>query len=301
MSKTKSLLAVAVALLVFLAYSLWTQLQRVNKLGLELEVARASARSAHSTVEEYYALAAADSLLFSGRQAEAMTAYLQLASDTTKSFLYPSVQREIDRRLTHLNLLGAYARELDTLRALAGRPRAELTPLPVAHTPVASVAPLALERARPGDYDSLTFALRKADMRIRNLESRLTKSSGGNYLTFASGQGNEVYYVGDVQGGKANGRGVALLSSGSRYAGEWRDNKRHGQGTFHWSDGAYYEGEFFDDQRDGTGTYHFPSGEVFIGDWENDLRNGRGTVYDKDGNVVAEGQWEDDELVDAVR
>jgi hypothetical protein len=155
-----------------------------------------------------------------------------------------------------------------------------------------------LEASNPNQYDSLRFALQKAEMQIRNLESRLRNTSGGNYLTFDSRQGNEVYYVGDIKNGKANGRGVALLSSGSRYLGEWQNNMKHGIGEFHWPDGAWYEGEYENDKRSGRGTYHFPDGSVFVGHWEDDVREGEGIFYDKKGGVVAQGVWEDDELVE---
>ena len=34
------------------------------------------------------------------------------------------------------------------------------------------------------------------------------------------------------------------------------------------------------------------------GDWQDDVRQGEGVFYDKDGEVVARGRWEKDELVD---
>lgn len=295
-SKTKwglvPLLIIALTIVSLLALRGYRQEQSLRDV---LQRVRAGEDAANYTVDAYYDLEAADQLLFEGRYQEARRAYERLASDTSHGRLNSAF--DLEARLDHLGLLNSYAYELDTLRQLAGRPpRQVLVELPT-RPRVAAVAPLALETTRPSQYDSLNFALRKSEMRIRSLEGRLRQNSGGNYLTFESARGSAVYYVGDVRDGRANGNGVALLSTGSRYQGEWRDNRRHGQGTFYWPDGAYYEGAYVDDERDGQGTYHFPDGSMFVGDWEADLRNGRGIYYDKDGEIVARGTWDDDELV----
>ena len=145
--------------------------------------------------------------------------------------------------------------------------------------------------------DSMAFALQKAEMFADKLQVQVDENTAGNYLTFKSIQGNSVYYVGDIQGGKANGTGVGLLSTGSRYEGEWKNNKKHGNGIFQWQDGALYNGEYRNDQRHGAGTYQWPNGERFVGGWEKDVRSGQGTFYDAKGKVVASGLWRDDELV----
>lgn len=201
--------------------------------------------------------------------------------------------------LVYLRRLRSVRAALDTLQ---DRPTRD-TIFAIDYVP--SVAPepeplATLEERRPSQYDSLVFALEKADLEIASLRKRLRRSSATEYLAFESAKGNDVYYVGEVRDGEANGRGTALFSTGSRYAGEWRDNMRHGEGEFYWKDGAYYEGEFAADQRSGRGTYHFPNGQYFVGDWAQDLRNGRGTFYDKDGTVVAQGIWRDDELAEEL-
>ena len=295
-AKRWRLLVVALfAGLVALGAFAWHSHERAEAATAEAVLAKAQLDTAGQRERAYRRLAAADSLLLDGEYRAARRAYEALAADGALAALTPDA--DLEARLDHIGLLTSYLYELDTLRELAGRPpRKVFVSLPAQARPT-PVAPLALERARPDQYDSLNFALRKADMRIRSLEGRLRQNSGGNYLTFESAQGNDVYYVGDVRDGKANGSGVALLSSGSRYQGEWRDNRRHGQGTFYWPDGAYYEGAYVDGERDGQGTYHFPDGSMFVGDWEADLRNGQGIFYDKKGEVVARGEWEDDEYV----
>ncbi|MGB3617143.1 MAG: hypothetical protein WBA12_03435 [Catalinimonas sp.] len=146
--------------------------------------------------------------------------------------------------------------------------------------------------------DSLNFALAKTQAQLDKLKGLVARKSFGEYLTFKNAKGTAVTYVGQVKGGEANGRGVALLSTGSRYEGEWRSNQRHGRGTFFWPDGQYYEGEYRDDRRHGQGTYHWPNGDKFVGGWRDDQRHGQGTFYNKKGEVIASGEWRNDELVD---
>ncbi len=147
--------------------------------------------------------------------------------------------------------------------------------------------------------DSLSFALEKTKVRLKCLERKLKEKSFGEYLRFTNSKGSQMHYVGQVKNGKANGFGVALLNTGSRYEGEWKDNQRHGQGTYYWSDGQYYEGEYLNDRRNGQGTYYWPNGEKYTGHWEDDERDGHGTFYGKDGEIVADGTWADDKLEDA--
>ncbi|MDX1628404.1 MAG: hypothetical protein R3345_06875 [Fulvivirga sp.] len=150
-------------------------------------------------------------------------------------------------------------------------------------------------------YDSLNFALAKANTQINNLKRQLQRKTSGEYLTFTTAKGNKVHYVGEVKNGKANGSGVALFNTGSRYVGEWKDNMKHGEGTFYWPDGEYYVGNYKNDQRHGMGTYHWPNGDRFTGQWADNHRNGPGTFYNKEGEVIASGIWKDDELVEVEK
>ena len=145
--------------------------------------------------------------------------------------------------------------------------------------------------------DSMAFALQKAEVIADKLQLKVDENTAGNYLSFMTRKGNSVYYVGDIQEDKANGLGVGVLSTGSRYEGEWKDNQKHGKGVFEWQDGAIYDGLYREDLRHGMGTYHWPNGERFEGMWERDVRSGEGTFYNADGKVVATGLWRDDELV----
>ncbi|MCL6265907.1 MORN repeat-containing protein [Flagellimonas myxillae] len=146
-------------------------------------------------------------------------------------------------------------------------------------------------------YDSLNFVLEKSKVQIARMQRQLKQKSFGEYLTFTNAKGSQMHYVGQVKDGKANGYGVAILSTGSRYIGEWKNNERHGEGSFYWADGQYYSGNYVNDKRSGEGTYHWPNGEKFVGLWKDDERMGEGAFYGKKGDIVASGVWENDELV----
>lgn len=145
-------------------------------------------------------------------------------------------------------------------------------------------------------YDSLSFALEKSRVQLRTVQRQLKQKSFGQYLRFESQKGNQMHYVGQVKGGKANGYGIALLDTGSRYEGQWQNGQRHGEGTFYWPDGEYYVGSYLNDKRNGLGTYHWPNKEKYIGQWKDDKRNGEGTFYGEDGKVVTSGIWKEDKL-----
>lgn len=161
-----------------------------------------------------------------------------------------------------------------------------------------TIAPaLELTDADINAMDSLGFALEKMRAQVSRLQKQLRKKANGQYLTFTTSKGSLVHYVGEVKNKKANGIGVALLSTGSRYEGQWKNNQRHGQGTFYWPDGQTYEGAYVNDKREGEGTYYWPNGEKYVGQWKEDERFGEGVFYGKEGDVVASGLWEDDQLV----
>nr|WP_262895559.1 hypothetical protein [Galbibacter mesophilus] len=146
-------------------------------------------------------------------------------------------------------------------------------------------------------YDSLTFALEKNKLQLSRLKKQLREKSFGEYLTFKSKKGNRLFYVGKVENHKANGFGIAILDTGSRYEGEWKDNMRHGEGSFYWIDGERYEGEYKNDERSGMGVYYWPNGDKYVGEWKEDVRDGQGTFYNAEGEVYAKGIWKDDKLV----
>jgi len=225
---------------------------------------------------EVIAFAKADSLLLSGNYNEAIATYKNL--DTGNN---PSLK----------NLRIGVAEEFINLqnrsRRLA-RMAADTTGTEVDYG----------DMPETEQMDSLSFALEKAQLQLSNLKRQMIEKSFGEYITFKSTKGNRLFYVGEVDNGKADGFGIAILDSGSRYEGEWESNKRHGQGSFYWIDGEHYEGDYKNDQRSGTGTYYWPNGEKYVGHWKNDMRNGEGKFYGKDGELMTQGVWKDDKLVE---
>ncbi|WP_344820933.1 hypothetical protein [Aquimarina gracilis] len=147
-------------------------------------------------------------------------------------------------------------------------------------------------------YDSLNFVLEKTRVQLSRMKKQLQKKSGGQYLTFKNTKKHKLHYVGQVRNNKANGYGIALFDTGSRYEGEWQDNLRHGEGSFYWPDGESYQGEYQNDRRNGMGTYFWPNGEKYTGHWKNDQRDGEGVFYGKDGKIVTQGVWKDDKLIE---
>ncbi len=133
---------------------------------------------------------------------------------------------------------------------------------------------------------------------IATLQKELEeKARSVGKLEFKTSRGNDVYYVGDVKDGKANGYGSGLFATGSIYVGTWKDNRKHGTGRYTWKDGSVYDGEYVDDMRNGRGTYFFTTGEKYVGEWRNDKREGKGTLYSKNGEVLLDGMWKNDEFV----
>ncbi|MDO5509200.1 MAG: hypothetical protein Q4F57_00755 [Weeksellaceae bacterium] len=126
---------------------------------------------------------------------------------------------------------------------------------------------------------------------------RLDEKNTVSSLTFVSTKNVLIEYEGEIRNDKANGQGVGKFESGSIYEGNWKDNMRHGRGTFTWEDGASYTGEFVKDVREGQGTYHFTNGDVYVGKWENDRRHGPGVYKNKQGKILYEGEWKNDEFV----
>ena len=145
-------------------------------------------------------------------------------------------------------------------------------------------------------YDSLSFVLEKTKTQLGRIKKQLTNKSYGEYLMFSNPKNHQLHYVGQVRNNKANGLGIAIFDTGSRYEGYWSDNLRQGEGAFYWSDGQYYKGEYDKDLRNGIGTYVWPNGEKYVGQWKNDQRDGEGVFYDKAGKVI-KGIWKKDKLV----
>ncbi|MCX2745395.1 hypothetical protein OO013_16065 [Mangrovivirga sp. M17] len=270
-------LAVAIALAGFYFF-------RTQSLKKKVESRNEELNQVLENVKKQREVLAIDSLLLEGDYSSALKAY--------EKQLEESVEKEADAIRKRIKLVRSLMYEPQT------KVEADTDSVTLAYIDSLEQTTRVATPAEIRQYDSLTFALRKVKVQLNNLRKQLRQKSFGQYITFKSSKGSTVHYVGQVKDGMANGTGVALLKTGSRYEGEWKNNQRHGEGTFFWPDGEYYKGEYKNDKRHGTGTYFWPNGEKFVGQWANDGRNGRGIFYGSDGEVVASGIWKDDELVE---
>ena len=232
-----------------------------------------------------------DTLALTADPAEARQAYRALAQRTPADTL---LRRLIQARLAQLDTLAALRGPVEGLQQLPRRQ--ELLAYQQQADSLASRLGQARQR-RQRQADSLHFLLEKARTRVSVLAEQVTRQSRVGYLTFTDDEGTRIDYVGELEGGQAQGQGVGLYANGHRYEGQWRRNQRHGEGHFYWSDGESYQGEFRRDQRQGKGTYFWPNGEKFVGTWADDQRNGPGTFYSEEGEVVVQGVWKKNKLV----
>ncbi len=278
--RTKIIAIAALALTTLLAiYGLF----RANNLKQRLDVAETKTAELATELSVQEELRKIDSLLASGEYQAAITASnSQLNNKDLQDISGVQLRMDIAEKLLQLktakNPLQDSIRAKDSLDSIQA----------------ARFSGFSRELQQ---YDSLSFALEKTKVQLANVRRQMQKKSFGEYLTFTNQKGSIMHYVGEVKHKKANGYGIALLNTGSRYEGEWKDNQRHGYGSFYWADGEYYVGNYVNDLRNGEGTYNWPNGEKYVGQWKDDRRNGNGIFYGADGDIVTQGTWENDKLV----
>ena len=56
------------------------------------------------------------------------------------------------------------------------------------------------------------------------------------------------------------------------------------------------EGEFVNDKINGKATEYYEDGTYFIGQWKDNLKHGKGKLYGKNGKVIEEQNYNEDEL-----
>ena len=256
---------------------------RTQVLQNALETSRTTVKEQSNKEELVASLQGIDDLLLQGQYEQALKAYqnqLSLADSAASPFIEKRIQLTRNLMAMRKTIYEANRSNDDTVEV--DSTASTTTPPP--------------DEFRK--YDSLLFALEKTKVQLNNAQQQLKRKAFGEYLTFTNSKGSTIYYVGEVRNNKANGKGVALYSTGSRYQGEWKDNFKHGEGTFYWPDGERYNGNYVNDRREGVGTYYWPNGEKFAGGWKNDRRNGNGAFYNEDGEIMASGTWKEDELVE---
>lgn len=251
-----------------------------NSLHKKLEASHEQQEVAVSKLTEYEKLVQIDSMLLNGDYDTAIKSYSASLNSEKENKMGIPLRIALAEKLAKVQTNPS--KEEDSLKAV-------LDSLPSKQLATA-------EEVRK--YDSINFTLEKTRVQLARLKKQFQNKSFGEYLKFKSKKGNFMHYVGQVKNGKANGYGIAVLDSGSRYEGQWKDNQREGEGTFYWPDGEYYVGTYANDKRSGFGTYYWPNGEKYTGQWKEDKRSGNGKFFDADGDLVAGGEWSDDKLVE---
>ena len=73
---------------------------------------------------------------------------------------------------------------------------------------------------------------------------------------------------------------------------------KQGKGTLYYKDGKIeYEGDFLEGNYDGEGKYIYENGDYYVGEFKNGLCHGKGKEFDKEGKLICEGEWNNDEKV----
>ena len=113
---------------------------------------------------------------------------------------------------------------------------------------------------------------------------------------WTSGEFKGYKYVGEWKDNQMNGQGIMYYPSGDTYIGGYKEAKRNGHGTYNFANGEKYEGKWNDGDYHGQGTYTFATGTKDVGEFRNGKLNGFAIRYDKNGNILKEGIWKDDEF-----
>ena len=216
------LLVIATVVAVFLMF-------RNTSLERELAQRKSELDGVQNEIIHYEGLLSIDSVLVSGDVDGAIGLYSR-SLETNKS------NRSVELRI-------ALAKTFSELKANASSLN------PYSGTEDSTATENVVNSRELNSYDSLNFIIEKKQVQLNAIRRQLEQKSFGEYLQFKSKKNNRLHYVGQVRNEKANGMGIALLDTGSRYEGEWKDNQRHGQGTFYWPDGERYEGSYSNDKR----------------------------------------------------
>ncbi len=278
--KTNIVLLGGVLIALIIAISSMFREQKLKKQLKEIQAKETLISNRLASQEELLPI---DSLLVSGQYQSALQKYEKLfSSNASDDNTYVKLRIQLAKQFMKLNK-GMHPDDSISVQQK------------VLDTSIVEIASPVGEVRR---YDSLYFALEKVKAQLNRVKKQQQKKSYGEYLTFTNRKHHKVHYVGQVRNDKANGYGIAVFDTGSRYEGEWKENLRHGDGSFYWTDGEYYVGQYQNDRRTGQGTYFWPNGEKYVGQWKDDQRNGEGAFYDKDSNIMTEGLWKNDKLVE---
>jgi len=113
-----------------------------------------------------------------------------------------------------------------------------------------------------------------------------TRLMGGKWKWFEYGnEKKDRKYVGEIENGEPNGRGIMTFPDGRKYVGEFKD-KPNGQGTYTYPHGEKYVGEIKDGSRHGYGTNTWNNGQKYEGEYKYGKYHGEGTMFLPDGGKI---------------
>ena len=92
-------------------------------------------------------------------------------------------------------------------------------------------------------------------------------------------------YIGEVENGVPNGKGIYTTPNGSKYVGDFKDGDFNGQGTYSWNNGEKFVGEFKDGLKNGQGTFTSFDGRKGVGEFK-DGNAWNVKEYDKNGKFT---------------
>lgn len=186
------------------------------------------------------------------------------------------------------------------------------------------------EEKRVADWRKHNMSEKRATTTMPNARPSYTSPSGSTYygpLRNGVPHGKEgivkwhdgtVKYKGQVENGKAHGRGVytglddgytyqgqfknglqhgygmETFENACSYQGEFKQGLKHGRGIFTYAHGDTYKGNFLEDEFDGLGTYTWSQsqgGGMYKGFFKEGRFHGQGIMRRQDGSIYHEGQW----------
>ena len=95
-----------------------------------------------------------------------------------------------------------------------------------------------------------------------NNQLSIKKKSKKESIQYKDGE-----YIGNLENGLPNGKGIVLFPSGNKYEGEFKDGLYEGEGTYIYIDYGRYEGQWNEGKENGIGTFTYEDGTWSTGEW----------------------------------
>jgi len=105
-------------------------------------------------------------------------------------------------------------------------------------------------------------------------------------------------YRGNWENDVPNGEGEIEYYNGDKYIGIFVDGKKQGKGKYIIKETGVYIGDFLNNSLNGEGKLFYNDDSSYIGEFKNNKRHGLGKLYDASNNLVENGMWENDKLIE---